>query len=60
LKLSLRICGAGSAATILGDAQWAFLEAEAHNTGLAWGCGVAAIGAAFMALLFLFARPEVD
>jgi hypothetical protein len=59
LRVGMRIGGVGAAATVLGDAQWAWLEGVARHAVLGWGCAAAALGAALLATTFLQARPAI-
>ena len=59
LRVGMRIGGVGAAATVLGDAQWAWLEDMANHGVLGWGCAAAAVGAALLATTFLQARPDI-
>ena len=59
LRVGMRIGGVGAAATVLGDAQWAWLEDVASHAVLGWGCAAAALGAALLATTFLQARPAI-
>ena len=59
LRVGMVIGGVGAAATVVGDAQWAWLEDLANHAVLGWGCAAAALGAALMATTFLQARPAV-
>jgi hypothetical protein len=60
LRVAMRWAGIAVAATVPADVQWAFLEERAGNSGLAWGCGVTAAGAALLAAAFLYGRPVLD
>ncbi|MDQ1701735.1 MAG: hypothetical protein QOF57_987 [Frankiaceae bacterium] len=59
LRIGMFVGGVGAIGTIIGDAQWAWLEAMANNASLSWGCAADALGAALLAAAFLHARPSI-